>query len=150
MMYKILVDNVWVQGAPIDGALCRLYINGEDSAYSEFKYSENSANKIVVKSHNRRALIQAGGQLTVTVEIQDSAGTKLPVNDTFALPVGRAGGGNYRTLLMNFVDGECVATHTWPDAGEFEITESMVNMHLNEEDKLSFGGFYISVGEASL
>lgn len=106
-----------------------------------------SKNKVVITSHNKRAVVAVGGDLTVTAEIQDAEGNKLPFNDSFAMPVGRVGGLNYRTLSMPFADGVCSKTVQWNDAGEFEITSEMINMHLDDSDKLDFDGFNISVAE---
>ncbi len=106
-----------------------------------------SKNKVVITSHNKRAVTDVGESLTVTSEMQDSEGNKLPFNGSFAMPVGRVGGLNYRTLSMPFADGVCSKTVQWNDAGEFEITSEMINMHLDESDKLDFDGFNISVAE---
>ena len=81
----------------------------------------------------------------MTVEFQDSDGNVLPLNDSFAMPVNRVGGVNYKTVKMTFVDGVCNKSIAWPDAGEFEITKEMINLHL--EDELDFDGFNISVME---
>ena len=104
-------------------------------------------NKIVITSHTKRALVEVGSSLTVTAEIRDADDNLLPISDSFAMPVGRVGGVNYRTLMMNFVDGVCVKVTTWNDAGEFEVNEIMINMHLDENSKLEFSGFNISVAE---
>jgi len=114
---------------------------------SGFVLPQKVKNKIVITSHTKRALVEVGSSLTVTAEIRDADDNLLPINDSFAMPVGRVGGVNYRTLMMNFVDGVCSKTTTWNDAGEFEVTESMINMHLDENSKLEFSGFNISVAE---
>lgn len=106
-----------------------------------------SKNKIVITSHDKRAVVAVGDSLTVNAEMQDSDGNKLPINDSFAMPTGRVGGLNYRTLMMAFVDGVCSKTVQWNDTGEFEITSGMINMHLDESEKLDFDGFNISVAE---
>lgn len=145
-MIKILKDDKWVDGVPVDGDKVRKY----DSAGGYvgcIYYTEDvpTPNKIVVTSHSKRALVDIGGTTNVTVEFQDYDGNVLPLSDSFAVPVGRVGAGNYRTLMMTFVDGVCSKTVQWNDSGEFEITGDMVNMHL--EDKLDFDGFNISVME---
>lgn len=145
-MIKIFKDGEWVDGVPVGGDKIRKY----DSAggYVEcIYYTEDvpTPNKIVITSHSKRALVDVGGTTDVIVEFQDSDGNVLPINDSFAVPVGRVGGANYKTIKMTFTGGVCNKSITWPDAGEFEITGDMVNMHL--EDKLDFDGFNISVME---
>ena len=104
-------------------------------------------NKIIITSHDRRAVTLKGGELSVDMEIRDSSGALVDVSDNFAMPVGRVGGGNYTTILLPFTNGKCSRSYTWNDAGEFEVTESMINMHLDENSKLEFSGFNISVAE---
>lgn len=110
-------------------------------------FSEKPKNKIIITSHNKRVVVGVGDSLTINAEMQDSDGNKLPLNDSFAMPVGRVGGLNYRTLMMEFIDGVCSKTVQWNDTGEFEITNGMINMHLDESTKLDFDGFNISVAE---
>lgn len=102
-------------------------------------------NNIVITSHDKRALVMKGDDLTVDIEIQDSEGNLLDVNDSFAIPVGKVGAGNYTTLLVEFVSGKAARSYTWNDAGEFEITSAMINMHLDESTKFDFEGFNITV-----
>ena len=102
-------------------------------------------NKIVITSHDKRAVVAQGGELTVDIEIQDNDGNLLDVTDNFAMPVGKVGMGNYTTLMIPFINGEASRSYAWNDAGEFEITSAMINMHLDESSKLDFDGFNITV-----
>ena len=136
-------NGVW-SDAPQEGERVRVY--DSVGGYVEQVYQkEVKTNKIVITSHNKRVLLDIGDTLDVTVEFQDSDGNILPLNDSFAMPVNRVGGVNYKTVKMTFVDGVCNKSIAWPDAGEFEITKTMVNLHL--EDELDFDGFNISVME---
>lgn len=143
---KEFKDDRWIPSKPSTGE--RVIIYDEFGGYREETFlGDITSNKVVITSHNKRALVDVGDTLTVTVEIQDGNGNKLPFNDSFAVPVGRVGGFNYRTLMMTFSDGVCTKTASWNDAGEFEITEDMINTHLNKEEKFNFEGFTISVAE---
>ena len=143
---KEFKNGVWTPSEPEIGERVRVYdIHG--GSVEKTYAGDNRLNKIVITSHAKRALVEVGNSLTVTVEIRDADDNLLPVTDSFAMPVGRVGGANYRTLMMNFVDGVCSKTTTWNDAGEFEVTESMINVHLDENSKLEFSGFNISVAE---
>lgn len=143
---KEFKDDRWIPSKPSIGE--RVIIYDEFGGCREETFlGDNPRNKVVITSHNKRALVDVGGTLTVTVEIQDEEGNKLPFNDSFAMPVGRVGGVNYRTLMMTFSEGVCTKTAVWNDAGEFEITEAMINTHLNKEQKLDFKGFTVSVAE---
>lgn len=139
-------NGEWSPSEPIAGEIVRVYDFA--GGYAEMAWTEEvKRNKIVVTSHSKRALVEVGGNLEVTIEFRDGDNNLIPINDSFAVPVSRLGGTNYRTLLMTFVNGVCTKSATWSDAGEFEITEAMVNLHLNEEDKLDFDGFNITVAE---
>ncbi len=110
-----------------------------------FYSKEAKKNKIVIKSHDRRAIVMQGDELTVDIEIQDGEGNLLDVTDNFAIPVGKVGAGNYTTLLLQFAGGKATRSYTWNDAGEFEITKAMINMHLGESEKFDFDGFNVTV-----
>lgn len=136
----------WSQGQPTDGELVRV-IGASVREFAWYDTAPTSLNKVVVTSHIKRAVVVKGSELVVSVELQDSEGNVLDVNDTFVMPVGRVGAGNYTSLALPFVNGKATMTHTWQDAGEFEVTEEMINMHLDGSDKLDFNGFNISVAE---
>lgn len=145
-MIKVLKNNDWVEGVPVEGEAYRKYDSGGGFIQSVW-VEPTLKNKIVITSHSKRAVLVKGTDLTVTVEIRDGNGSLIPVTDSFAMPIGRLGGTNYRTLLMEFVDGVCEKTSTWLDAGEFEVTPDMINIHLPPEQQLEFSGFNISVVE---
>ena len=143
---KEFKNGVWTPSEPEMGERVRVYdIHG--GSVEKIYTGDNRQNKIIITSHTKRALVEVGNSLTVTAEIRDADDNVLPVTDSFAMPVGRVGGVNYRTLMMNFGNGICNKTTTWNDAGEFEVTEDMINMHLDENSKLEFSGFNISVAE---
>lgn len=139
-------NGIWTPSEPEEGERVLIFDAAGGSREETYK-KEVKPNKIVITSHNKRAVTDMGESLTVTSEMQDSEGNKLPFNGSFAMPVGRVGGLNYRTLMMNFIGGICSKTAQWNDAGEFEITKEMINMHLDEPEKLDFDGFNISVAE---
>jgi len=147
-MIKVYRNNKWVEDEPNNGELIRRYDSAGGFVQDTYDPLEMvNMNKIIITSHSKRALVEVGNSLTVTAEIREADGNVLPVTDSFAMPVGRVSGSNYRTLMMNFVDGVCSKTTKWNDAGEFEVTEKMINMHLDESEKLEFEGFNISVAE---
>lgn len=136
-------NGVW-SSDPQVGERVRVY----DSAggYVERVYQEETKpNKIVITSHDKRAIVARGGELAVDIEMQDIDGNILDVTDSFALPIGKVGAGNYTTLMIPFVHGKASRSYIWNDAGEFEITSAMINMHLDESSKLDFDGFNITV-----
>jgi len=143
---KEFKNGVWTPSWPGIGDRVRVYDIHGGSAEKTYT-GDDRLNKIVITSHSKRALVEVGNSLPTTAEIRDADDNLLPVTDSFAMPVGRVGGANYRTIMMDFVDGVCNKTITWNDAGEFEVTESMINMHLDESSKLEFAGFNISVAE---
>lgn len=136
-------DGVWSDGKPLQGDKVKIVspTSTRITIYSE----KEKPNKVVITSHDKRALVMQGNDLTVDIEMQDSEGNLLDVNDSFALPVGKVGAGNYTTLMVPFVHGKASRTYTWNDAGEFEITSAMINMHLDESSKFDFDGFNITV-----
>lgn len=136
-------NGAW-SSEPQVGERVRVY----DSAggHVELVYQEETKpNKIVITSHDKRAVVMQGGELPVDIEMQDSEGNILDVTDNFAMPVGKVGMGNYTTLMIPFVSGKASRSYIWNDAGEFEITSEMINMHLEESSKFDFDGFNITV-----
>lgn len=150
---KAYKRDQWEEGVPDIGEQYLYYPNTSSNLNIQTVWDgklptgNNKRNKISIKSHDKRVVVDVGEALTVVSEMQDSEGNKIPFNGSFAMPVGRVGGLNYRTLSMPFVDGVCSKTVQWNDAGEFEITKEMINMHLGESEKLDFDGFNISVAE---
>ena len=134
----------WIPVKPDIGERVKIYDEAGGCREETF-LGDNSRNKIAITSHNKRALVYVGDTTDVTIEFQDPDGNLIPLNDTFAMPVNRVGGVNYKTVKMTFVDGVCYKSIAWPDAGEFEITKEMINLHLEYE--LDFDGFNISVME---
>lgn len=137
-------NGVWVPSTPSIGDRVRIY--NPAGTYAEHTFGQSSTkNKMVITSHNKRAIVSQGGELTVDIEAQDSEGNLLDLTDSFAIPVGKVGSGNYTTLLVEFVGGKATRSYIWSDAGEFEITSAMINMYLEESNKLDFDGFNITV-----
>lgn len=148
MQYFKLVNLEWVECEKLELSAGDRYasIDKNGTRVESFWAGEKpKPNKIVITSHNNRAIVMQGDELTVDVEMQDSDGNLLDVTDSFAIPVGKVGAGNYTTLLMQFVNGKCSRSYMWQDAGEFEITQSMINMHLDESERFDFNGFNITV-----
>lgn len=141
-MIKILLNGEWVEGNPSAGEAYRVY---DSRGGFILKQKPDKNNKIVVTSHSGRAIVMQGKDLTVDIEMHDSKGNLLDITDNFAIPVGKVGAGNYTTLLLQFINGKATRSYTWNDAGEFEITQDMINMHLDESSKFDFKGFNITV-----
>ena len=143
---KVLKGGVWTEIDKSELVQGQLYRSYDDIVFFETNYTPDvNPNKIVITSHDRRAIVMQGSDLSVDIEMQDSEGNLLDVNDSFAIPVGKVGAGNYTTLLVEFTSGKASRSYTWNDAGEFEITSAMINMHLDESNKFDFDGFNITV-----
>lgn len=146
MQYFKLVNGEWVECSEYDlshGDKFKRVSQG--SILISYWGVKPPNNKIVITSHDKRAVVMQGGELAVDIEMQDGEGNILDVTDSFALPIGKVGAGNYTTLMMPFVNGKSSRSYIWNDAGEFEITSAMINMHLDESNKLDFDGFNITV-----
>lgn len=141
---KEFKSGLWNPGHPEIGERVRVYDVHGGSVEKTYT-GDNSQNKIVITSHNKRAVVMVGSELTVDVEMQDSEGNLIDVTDSFAMPIGKVGGGNYTTLLLSFINGKTTRSYAWRDAGEFEVKKEMINMHLDESEKLDFNGFNITV-----
>lgn len=146
-MYKILVNDNWVEGDPVNGQLFRLYPSRDSDCYSESTWIEDpKSNKVVVTSHDKRAVASVGTELSITSEIRDGDGNLISdFNDSFVMPVKRVGGSVEKSLLMTFINGVCARSVTFNQSGEYEVTKGMINLHLDSE--LDFDGFNISVCE---
>ena len=146
MIFYKLINDEWIEcleTALTHGERFKKIVNGVE--HVGFYSKHTNPNKIVITSHDKRAIVMKGGELTVDIEIQDSGGNLLDVTDSFAIPIGKVGAGNYTTLLVEFVGGKASRSYIWNDAGEFEITKAMINMHLDESSKFDFDGFNITV-----
>ena len=147
MAYFKYINDEWISCEKSDLTQGDKYkfVGNSSELISFWAGEEIKPNKIVITSHSGRAVVMQGGELTVDIEMQDSEGVLLDVTDNFAIPVGKVGAGNYTTLLLSFVNGKATRSYTWNDAGEFEITQAMINMHLDESEKFDFDGFNITV-----
>lgn len=112
-------------------------------------------NKIVIKSlvinngllspPKSRVIIQKGQSIMATVEFRSFSNALIPITDLFAVPVYQLGGIVAQSVSANFLSGVAQVSVTFPESGEFVVTEEGLNLHLPEEQKLSFQPFYISV-----
>lgn len=148
MRYFKLVNDSWVECEYSD-------LKSGDRYYSldaygtrvETTFTEKvKNNKVVVTSHDKRAVTSVGEELSITAEFRDGDGNLISdFNDSFVMPVGRVGGSVEKSLQMSFVDGVCTRSVTFNQSGEYEVTKAMINLHLGNE--LDFDGFNISVYE---
>lgn len=96
-----------------------------------------------------RLVVPQGGSTTLTITITKEDGSKVIVNDTFAVPVKEIGGNIVRTLGITFIEGVAEnLTIQWPKSGEYEINENMLNLHMNNNVWFKFGRIIFSVYEA--
>ena len=147
MKTYILVDGAWVEGAPAEGEKYKKVLNSGAELISYWS-EPPTKNKISITSHSVREVVNAGDPITVHVDILDPSGDVITdLNTTFQVPIGIVNGQIKRTISMEFISGQCEKTISWPESGEFEITEELVNMHLPESEKFEFEGFNVSVIE---
>ena len=87
------------------------------------------------------------------IELRGQDGQVLPVGtadepEHFALPVTGLFGQRGRTVGAQFVAGKAEVAITWPESGEWEITERALNWHLtNSPMRYRFPGLIVSVFE---
>lgn len=140
---KEFKNGAWIPSEPQDGERVRIY----DSAggYAEMNYQPKvKPSKVVVTSHNKRAVSVVNEDLSITAEFRSSDNELIAdFNDSFVMPIGKVGGENYTSVLMTFENGVCNRSIAFDRAGEYEVTKDMINLHL--DDELDFDGFSISV-----
>lgn len=91
-----------------------------------------------------RVVLRAGQSLGVVAETRQ--GSQLaPVTDSFALPIGRVNGAVETTERAEFIGGIANMLIPFPSAGEFEVTQALLNLYLPPEQQMLFDTFNISV-----
>lgn len=144
---KEFKNGIWTPSEPVNGDIVRIYDSFGGVTEKAWE-SKVELNKIVITSHNDRAVVAVNESLTIQAEIRDANNFVIEdFNDSFVLPVGRLGGENYTSALMTFANGICSRKIEFQKAGEYEVTEGMINLHLNDSEKLEFKDFKISVYE---
>lgn len=79
-----------------------------------------------------------GATLTVLAELRASNGAKLPLSDSWRMPL-RARDGREKVLLAVMVNGDIAITVPVPDSGVWEISEAVINESLPPDARLRFG-----------
>lgn len=79
-----------------------------------------------------------GATLTVLAELRDSQGIKLPLSDSWRMPL-RARDGREKVLLAVMINGDIAITVPVPDSGVWEIRESVINESLPTAARMRFG-----------
>lgn len=92
-----------------------------------------------------RVIISKGQSLGVTTRFENADGVLLPLTDVFGLPIYELGGGVNKTIEASFFNGVAQLLVQFYESGEYVVTEDGLNLHLPEENKLSFESFYITV-----
>ena len=70
-----------------------------------------------------------------------------PITDTFAVPLAGLFGAQGKTFIFEFVDGVAEREVVFDASGEWIVTEEQINAHLPAEQRFSFPGLNISIGE---
>lgn len=162
MRYSIVVDGVVINTAVADEPLSDNWVqsdtanigwlyDGEDftppSAPAEpvrvliTGLSINGTQQITPRS---RVVLRAGQSLGVVAETRQG-GQVVPVTDSFALPIGRVNGAVETTERAEFIGGIANMLIPFPSAGEFEVTQALLNLYLPLEQQMLFDTFNISV-----
>lgn len=71
----------------------------------------------------------------------------IPLNDTFAVPLAGLFASPGKTFMFEFVDGVAEREVTFDVSGEWVVTEEQINAHLPADQRFSFTGLNISIGE---
>lgn len=142
---KELINGLWHPSAPEIGERIRIYDSAGGSTEKTYT-GEGRNNKVVVTSHNKRAMAAVDEVISITAELRDSDDTLIPdFNDSFVMPIKIVGGAVARSVLMTFVNGVCSKDISFTNDGEYQVTEQLINMHLPDDAKLDFDGFSISI-----
>lgn len=96
------------------------------------------ASGTLIKPGLKDVTVPKGATLTVIAELRDSNGAKLPLSDSWRMPL-RARDGREKVLLAAMVNGDIVITVPLPDSGCWEIRESVINESLPPDARLRFG-----------
>lgn len=91
-----------------------------------------------------RVVIRAGQSLGVVAETRQG-GQLVPVTDSFAVPIGRVNGAVETTERAEFIGGIANMLIPFPNPGEFEVTQALLNLYLPPEQQMLFDTFNISV-----
>lgn len=94
---------------------------------------------------SQRVVISKGTSLGVTARFETAEGVLIPLTDFFGVPIYQLGGTVDQTVGANFVDGTAQLMVEFPHSGEYVVNEQGLNLHLPEDQKLSFDTLYISV-----
>ena len=111
--------------------------SGEFSAPVENSVSEISVVVTSVKvdgieqTDDYRLKLPVNAVTELVIELQDSDGNILAVDEHFALPltgvIGQAG----RTIGADFNQGIAQLVIAWPQSGEWQISEESINMYID-------------------
>lgn len=71
----------------------------------------------------------------------------LPITDSFAVPLAGLFGAQGKTFMFDFVDGIAEREVVFDVSGEWVVTEEQINAHLPADERFSFVGLSISIGE---
>jgi len=108
----------------------------------------------VEQSNDYRLKFRMGGITEHLFELRDSEGNLLPIGTSdpdddsghFAVPIAVLNGAVIDSLELDFVAGKATLKKTWDTAGEFVITEDLINTYIeNKVKKFVFNGLAFSV-----
>lgn len=89
-----------------------------------------------------------GATLSFTAELQAEAGSVLPIDQTFRMPLVAADGSNDRRLIrVNFVQGVAQFDVLLTVSRHWRVDEETINLNLQPHEKLQFAGLDVYVLE---
>lgn len=102
----------------------------------------------VEQANDYRLKLPVNAVTEFSIELQDADGEVLALDEHFALPITGLIGQAGRTLGADFKQGVAQLSISWPQSGEWKITEESLNMHVDlAKLKYVFSGLAVSVYE---
>ncbi|WDE11332.1 hypothetical protein [Thalassomonas haliotis] len=125
------------------------FITPEKAQTTEIKVAITSAKVAgTEQGDDYRLKVPVNAVTEFTIELQDAKGEVIAMDEHFALPligvIGQAG----RTVGVDFQQGIAQLSISWPQSGEWQISEESLNMYVDPaQQKYTFSGLAVSVYE---
>lgn len=143
-----LDDNFLVEIKSYDTSLPGKFYDRTLKKFLEKDVDERVRLKVRVDGEQvSRKTIAVSTETTIQVEAITPDGKVFPINDSFAVPMKRMEGPIERTIGVSLNNGLAVRKINWPNSGEFEINESLVNKHLPKDKRFKMDRIVFSVYE---
>ena len=158
--FEVFSGGSWVRRRPVDGEVCRRVTELPDGGkgYDEFTWTPDSCTTIdiehtssveVGKVASSTRLIVAKGSRTVHHMKLMVGGEVSNLTDDWVVPIIGADGAKGRNILIPFVDGVADIAITWPESGEWSITQDALNRHVGDDFKFRTKPLFFSVYEVT-